>query len=160
MYDLSICMHLGFFIYAFVMPCKTKEIQKAYQRKWVAKRRSEWLLQHGPCIQCGSWHKLQVDHIDPSTKVSHSIWSWTKKRREEELAKCQVLCCDCHSKKTALENSRVRGEFVSSSKLTNEQANEVRMLYNSGAYSLNEIGIMFGIHKTNVSRITRNLSYN
>jgi hypothetical protein len=45
-----------------------------------------------------------VDHVDPSTKVNHVIWSWSENRRLAELAKCQVLCHDCHVKKTIAQS--------------------------------------------------------
>jgi len=49
-----------------------------------------------------------VDHVDPMTKdpmaVKHNaIWAWSMKRREAELAKCQVLCVECHLSKSAQE---------------------------------------------------------
>lgn len=49
--------------------------------------------------------QLDLDHVDPSTKTykgSHKAydagWSW--KRIENELAKCRVLCKNCHSLRT------------------------------------------------------------
>lgn len=51
-------------------------------------------------MYCGSYKQLEVDHVDPKTKISHSVWSWSEKRRGEELSKCQVLCSPCHRKKT------------------------------------------------------------
>ena len=78
-----------------------KEVQAEYQRLWMAKRRSEWFECNGPCRRCGSWKDLELDHIDPTHKVSHRIWSWSEQRRNAELAKCQALCYECHKKKTA-----------------------------------------------------------
>ena len=62
-------------------------------------------MANGPCVKCGCWDldQLEVDHIDPNTKVSHRVWSWSKERRENELAKCQVLCRACHLTKTCGE---------------------------------------------------------
>jgi hypothetical protein len=76
------------------------EQQKKFQREWVARRRADYLSGKS-CEQCGSTKQLEVDHIDPSLKVSHRIWSWSAKRREEELSKTQVLCGRCHKAKTA-----------------------------------------------------------
>ena len=59
-------------------------------------RRKEWFDLHGPCEACGSWIGLEVHHVNPETKVSHRVWSWSKKRRDAELAKCVVLCFTCH----------------------------------------------------------------
>jgi hypothetical protein len=79
---------------------------RTYQAAWVQRRRAEWLAANGPCVQCGSADQLEVDHIDRGEKLSHRIWSWTPARRDAELAKCQVLCAECHREKTAAENRR------------------------------------------------------
>lgn len=71
--------------------------------------RAEWLHKNGPCRQCFSWDRLEVDHVDRTTKVGHKVWSWTPERRAAELAKCQVLCHDCHLKKTILERTPPHG---------------------------------------------------
>lgn len=81
--------------------------KRAYEK--VKARRVAWLRANGPCVICGSDEKLHVDHVDPLTKVSHNVWSWSEKRRQEELAKCQVLCKECHEDKTAEENRERNG---------------------------------------------------
>ncbi len=83
------------------MPYKDPIKQREYQRKWIAKRRANWFVNQA-CIGCGSKENLEIDHIDAKQKVSHNIWSWTKTRRDEELAKCQVLCEACHVLKSKL----------------------------------------------------------
>ena len=70
-----------------------------YKRRWVAARRAEWMADKS-CVQCGSTQSLEVDHIDPTQKVSHRIWTWAIPRRNAELAKCQVLCTEHHKAKT------------------------------------------------------------
>lgn len=67
-------------------------------------RREKWIADNGPCRMCESDDRLEVDHIDPSLKVSHRIWSWSEAKMFQELAKCQVLCRKCHEEKTAREN--------------------------------------------------------
>jgi len=67
----------------------------------MAERRFVWLNANGPCVKCGSDEDLEVDHIDPSLKIDHKVWSWSDVRRSAELAKCQVLCHKCHARKTA-----------------------------------------------------------
>lgn len=62
-----------------------------------------WLALNGPCARCGVWSELTVDHIDPLKKVSHRIWSLKESRRNRELAKCQVLCVECHKAKTSAD---------------------------------------------------------
>ena len=90
------------------MPYKDPVKQREYQRVWHNARRVGW-LEGKTCVRCGSTKSLQVDHIDPSTKVDHKIWSWSDERRTNELAKCQVLCWPCHIIKTGLERLRPHG---------------------------------------------------
>ena len=79
---------------------ESPEKHRARNLKTYHKNRKEWLALNGPCRKCGSWEDLQVDHIDEKLKVSHRIWTNSKENREKELAKCQVLCEDCHKAKT------------------------------------------------------------
>lgn len=81
------------------MPYADKEAQKEYQRKWLAKRRAEY-LKNKVCVWCGTGSNLELDHINRDTKINHRVWSWSAERREAELAKCQVLCKNCHDDKS------------------------------------------------------------
>ncbi|MCV7381583.1 hypothetical protein BST11_25535 [Mycobacterium alsense] len=87
------------------MPYKDPAVQREYQRQWVARRRAEYLSDRC-CAECGSRAELQVDHIDPRTKASHRIWSWSEVRLRAELDKCQVLCRTCHEAKS-IEQQRI-----------------------------------------------------
>ena len=93
------------------MSYKDKDKQREYMRVWVKARRDAWLALNGPCIKCGSFIDLEVHHVDPTQKVTHRVWSWAVKRRDEELSKCRVLCCDCHKRETATPRAEqgVRG---------------------------------------------------
>lgn len=79
-------------------------------RLWRAGRRNEY-LKDKCCVVCGSIDRLEIDHINPDEKISHNIWSWSKDRREAELAKCQVLCFGHHLEKTQKwwESKKVHG---------------------------------------------------
>ena len=89
--------------YTNPMPYKSKEKQREFNRKWVAKRRAEF-FKNKVCVQCGSKKDLELDHIKKEDKVSNRIWSWSKERRESEIKKCQILCHDpCHKEKTRQE---------------------------------------------------------
>ena len=87
------------------MPYKDKDQQRAFNREWLRKRREAFFADKS-CVKCGSRKEMQLDHKDPDQKVSHRIWSWSKERRDAEIAKCQVLCYECHLDKTIKENSR------------------------------------------------------
>ena len=84
---------------------KDKQKQLQYQKTWLKARRDAY-FKGKFCVICGSSSNLELDHIDRSTKVSHSIWSWTKQRQELELKKCQILCKSCHRQKTNQENRK------------------------------------------------------
>ena len=52
--------------------------------------------------------QLDLDHLDPSTKTykgSHKSYDagWSKARIDAEIAKCQVVCKNCHSLRTYKE---------------------------------------------------------
>lgn len=72
------------------------------------------------CELCGfqaTHHcQLDLDHINPATKTykgNHKAydagWSW--KRIEEELAKCTVLCKNCHALRT-YEEGHWKNEYT------------------------------------------------
>lgn len=77
------------------MPYAEPTAQREYQRKWAARRRAIF-FRGKECERCGSRANLQLHHRDPRLKVAHAIWSWGEKRRQAEIAKCEVLCGDCH----------------------------------------------------------------
>lgn len=79
--------------------------QREYQRQWVAKRRNKY-FEDKYCVDCGKQETLELDHIDPTTKISNSIWSWSEKRRAEELIKCVIRCHTCHVTKTINHDMR------------------------------------------------------
>jgi len=87
------------------MPYKDKNKQLEYNRMWIANRRKKWINENGPCSECGSRDRLEIHHIDPSTKVTHVVWSWAESRRVTELSKCTVLCHSCHLEKTSIQRS-------------------------------------------------------
>lgn len=88
------------------MAC-SRERARTYRQE-IRNKVSLYKLSKG-CECCGfsAAHpcQLDLDHVDPSTKTykgAHKAydagWSW--KRVEQELAKCTVLCNNCHSLRT------------------------------------------------------------
>lgn len=77
------------------MPFSDLGKQRAYQREWMRRRRADALAGKS-CVFCGSSDRLEFHHWDPAAKTDHNVWSWSAERREAELAKCVVLCHDCH----------------------------------------------------------------
>lgn len=89
------------------MGYKDPKKQKEFQAKWVAAKRALF-FQDKCCRECGTKTNLELDHIDPSKKWSHRIWSYNWTRIMKEVAKCQVLCTECHLRKTAKDISEMR----------------------------------------------------
>ena len=97
------------------MPMATAETRRDYQREWLARRRQKAIdLLGGKCAKCRATENLEIDHIDPETKdpkLKGKLrqgfpWSWAWSRILVELAKCQLLCRDCHAAKTLPQISR------------------------------------------------------
>src|SRR5579863_7150610 len=127
-------------------------------------RRLTWLQENGPCANCGSWTDLEVDHKDPEQKITHRVWSWKESRRLEELAKCQVLCYNCHKEKSNKERTIFNIKFQSDengplAKLTNAEALLIRKLYTTGLYSQRRLGKHFGITHAQINYIINNKSF-
>jgi hypothetical protein len=100
---------------------KNKEKQLARnktKKQSLADFRSAYKEERG-CMDCGGKfpaYVLDLDHRDPSIKSFtpsklHSQSSWTK--MNEELAKCDVVCANCHRIRTH-ENKHhlIRKELV------------------------------------------------
>lgn len=84
------------------MPYKDPQVQKEYQRVWIAKRRAKF-FKNKKCVKEDETCEgdLQLDHKDPSKKWKHRIWSYSWKIIMGETKKCQVLCASHHYRKTA-----------------------------------------------------------
>ncbi len=79
-----------------------------YMKERYRKRRNEAIERLGGCcVNCGSDKDLEFDHKDPETKsftIAHAS-SFSEKRWNEELVKCQLLCKDCHREKSKHDGS-------------------------------------------------------
>lgn len=75
-------------------------------------------LKQNPCKICGESDLLVLDfdHLgDKEFNIATMIWnvmSW--ERIEKEIAKCQVLCSNCHRRKTAFQLNTWRVKYTSS----------------------------------------------
>ena len=65
-----------------------------------------------PCMDCGGTfkpHQMDFDHRDPSTKLFQVTGPLLtpRKRMLEEIAKCDIVCANCHALRTyALQGQR------------------------------------------------------
>jgi 5-methylcytosine-specific restriction endonuclease McrA len=77
------------------MPYKDWAKQREYQRQYRERRRAE-VFKDQRCARCGATENLELHHIDPAEKLDHRIWFWSWQRIQNELAKCEILCRNCH----------------------------------------------------------------
>lgn len=71
-------------------------------RRYYERKKEAQLLLGGKCRKCGSINKLEFDHIDPKEKefTISMLWNISHDRFIKEVKKCQLLCKECHKKKT------------------------------------------------------------
>lgn len=134
------------------MPYADPARQRQYQAEWIARRRSEWFAEHGPCLDCGTWENLELDHVDPSTKVAHRIWSWSADRRAAELEKCVIRCSTCHQRKSIPEH--MHGEGHGAVKRTLTEIEEIRTRFAAGERQV-DIAKALGTTRFRVHEVVR-----
>lgn len=82
------------------------EYMNDYMKRRYKRRREEAIDRLGKtCAECGTTEDLEFDHIEPHLKevTIARASSFSEKRWQEELSKCQLLCHDCHVTKHASE---------------------------------------------------------
>jgi 5-methylcytosine-specific restriction endonuclease McrA len=87
---------------------KNREEYNAYMRDYQKaryyRRRLEAIASlGGKCVTCGRTEDLEFDHINPSDKtynVARILTGGSEQKVQAELQKCQLLCKECHDKKT------------------------------------------------------------
>lgn len=67
-------------------------------RRYHKRRVDAIILLGGKCKICGSTDELNFHHINPDLKIMAiaRMSSLSKQKWEEELAKCELLCEECH----------------------------------------------------------------
>ncbi|MEM1417446.1 MAG: HNH endonuclease [Myxococcota bacterium] len=114
---------------------------REYQREWMAARRAKF-FEGKACARCGATEGLELDHVDPTEKVTHCVWSWSEQRRSEELAKCQVLCRRCHKAKTRRQIALLDERLVS----------EARDRYRAGGISQKSLAAVYGVSENTMHK--------
>lgn len=74
-------------------------------------------LKNNPCISCGESDivVLEFDHRDRNTKefdIGQGIWQKQWKYIEEEIKKCDILCCNCHRRRTTKQMGWFKSKVV------------------------------------------------
>ena len=89
--------------------CRSCENKKIKKRKIkLVKHLIDYFKEH-PCVHCGETNPilLEFDHLrDKEINIANAVLSgWSIKRLEKEVEKCQVLCSNCHTLKTAKDQN-------------------------------------------------------
>jgi hypothetical protein len=106
--------------------------RREYKKLWDSKRAQKhsaliqrWKVFKG-CAVCGykkHFASLCLDHLDPAQKDRNARnnrainMSWGKDRIKAELAKCQVLCANCHQERTWKEGHYKFGPEIGSTRV-------------------------------------------
>jgi 5-methylcytosine-specific restriction endonuclease McrA len=141
----------------------TGQQKREYQNAWMRKRRQAWIDENGPCIDCGSFEDLEVDHIDATLKEFNptQLWSRRKEVRDLELAKCVVRCNSCHKIKTSKNKDGYSfGEDNHNSYLTKEIVDEIRNKYAQGDISIRKLAEEFNSKRATIHDIIRFHTWN
>ena len=95
------------------MGFKTIEDRRTYLRNRYNRQMQELReLLGGKCIQCDSTEDLHFDHVIPGKKtasISRLISNGNKADALKELTYCQLLCKQCHLKKTSEKRENCKG---------------------------------------------------
>ena len=85
---------------------KTKQVRRHAIAEWFVELKGTFV-----CTRCGEDHPgcIQFHHLDPAhkeTSVADAVRrGWSRDRILGELAKCEVLCANCHAKHHAKERA-------------------------------------------------------
>jgi hypothetical protein len=105
------------------MPHKDKVVARTYKREWCRVRLLLIAqLKNKPCLDCGNrfhFSAMDFDHRENNKfKGVSSMLSYSLKRIHEEIAKCDLVCSNCHRVRTfkRMEDKLVRnGAYLLSS---------------------------------------------
>src|SRR5258706_15275027 len=104
------------------------------------------------CKNCGEWRSecLQFHHRDPKQK-EFNVSEWIRngvslETLRAEIAKCAVLCANCHAIETQNQKYRKLGPHISNFKSRWSESNRRPAVYKTAALPLSYIGIAIIYH--------------
>ena len=83
---------------------KERRVARVHERKRKLWEFYNQLKAEAKCVKCGETHlaTLQFHHINPEQKefiLAEAVHrGFSKERIQKEIAKCEVLCANCHAK--------------------------------------------------------------
>jgi hypothetical protein len=84
---------------------RNKNFKKANQDNMIN------FLQDKSCLDCGNKDSrvLEFDHLsDKSKNISETLNNWSWERILTEIAKCDIVCCNCHRLRTLKRSGSYR----------------------------------------------------
>lgn len=101
--DLVCCVCHRIRSHARRKPARTQKLMEF--RKWLADKKNH------PCADCGEifpHEAMDFDHVRGRKVVQITdMWSWGREKVLAELAKCELVCANCHRKRTVQQLRRV-----------------------------------------------------
>ncbi len=89
-----------------------KDSYLSQARDWRAKEQA-WVnsIKARPCADCNQqypWYVMQFDHVSGSKEdnIAQMLGNVSRERLETEIAKCEVVCANCHMVRTYLRTLR------------------------------------------------------
>lgn len=90
------------------------------QKQWSSLREYVLEVKNGPCADCnvtypGEPWLMEFDHRIPESKsgnIFKFVQNGSRKRLDEELAKCDLVCVVCHRRRTAKRGGWVDNRFM------------------------------------------------
>jgi hypothetical protein len=92
----------------------------AARRRVIYRKRTEWLIEYfrsHPCVECGEGDPvvLEFDHLrdklfDVGNMISDRNWDSIL----AEIEKCEVVCANCHRRRTAIRRGALRAVLTMS----------------------------------------------
>ena len=114
---------------------RTQSAQARTRRRLAARRFVDTYLERHPCVDCGESDRLvlEFDHVEPKcADVSHlTAAGWSIPRIVREIDRCEVVCVNCHRRRTAARGTSWRNDptslDASQHLLPNERRNMLRL---------------------------------
>lgn len=94
------------------MPYVDVEYHTQYRKDRIARNRA-WLIAYKeshPCTDCGNffpYYVMQFDHLKDKYLGIARMWAHSLERIEQEIAKCELVCANCHAIRTHKRRSGV-----------------------------------------------------
>lgn len=88
---------------------KTEKVSIAKQKAYLYKYIREYKERH-PCVDCKvqyPYYVMDFDHVrgKKQANVMELVPSLSKKKIDEEIAKCEVVCSNCHRIRTHIRKN-------------------------------------------------------